>query len=964
MAPTNSISTRFTLDGAQDAAAQLAQFGAAANGMVASIGNAIKGISSGFSALESGVAKIGAITAVIGGVGTALLEFAKHSAEATNEIGHLATQSGDTIEQMSGLIGSLSTMGANTENLATAFKRLSVQIETIWPEIKKSVKDAADSVINDQQKIIQSSLAVESAQLALFNARARLATLTGHPFDPEILKAQEIKAAMLAVSEAEARLAETIQKRAEAAKKADEDQKNSIQTVAAAVKSVTDGVAGFQEASAKANLNVDNIIKGLVVNSGPAVAQLGQFRGTIEDLGNQAPKVRDVFLKLADFMKNSGDNALNTAVAFKLFGRGVEQNLIEALSQGSGAIQKNIDRLKELGVVLGESDKHAAEDFRKSINALSFDLSTTSTKIGNLFAPAFSAGFQALATLIENNHQVILSWANDIANRVKPIITDFFNILTGQKVETPWLAAIVSATKAAADGFSRLLPIATLVLTTIGVALTLVAALVNDTFGTKLDAASVAMIAFALRVLPVWASVAVAIGIVIQFMDNLTASSTTTNVALEATGRRLAALKDLLAGNISLKDFKDIWTQIGEDANAAYQKIQKGTTDTGSKINSVFDKVRSDTAANFKKLAEDANASLKDLNGPKTATPAANADSLKPVTAGIKEVSAASKEAQERIALAAQEIKLISAAPFTALKDGIQSTDGPLIRSVGGINDLKDGLQTVGGTLGAAKVIGVGKAFGQVALDAQKAAENVDNLDQELGQVKLDPAAEIDLAAPFEKAKDESLTLWQTIADKWNISPIDAQKLNIDGQFVEIFGNIVTKAQETWDRVKQIFSQQLPAPGGVGVGAGGGGGGGEGFAGGGTVRGPGSSTSDSIWARLSDGEFVMRAAAVQRYGVNFMHAINSMRIPHLNLGGLANNIEASFANMIPVPRFANGGLVPALTQGGGKQLVSLPLFLNGKQFSLQGTNDQVKNFTKAAVMSGVASLGVKPRWRR
>ena len=70
----------------------------------------------------------------------------------------------------------------------------------------------------------------------------------------------------------------------------------------------------------------------------------------------------------------------------------------------------------------------------------------------------------------------------------------------------------------------------------------------------------------------------------------------------------------------------------------------------------------------------------------------------------------------------------------------------------------------------------------------------------------------------------------------------------------------------------------------------------KGFATGGLVSGPGTSTSDSIPARLSAGEYVLRAAAVRRLGVDFLHALN---------GGLS------------VPRwqgvrlaFAEGGLVP------------------------------------------------------
>jgi hypothetical protein len=64
------------------------------------------------------------------------------------------------------------------------------------------------------------------------------------------------------------------------------------------------------------------------------------------------------------------------------------------------------------------------------------------------------------------------------------------------------------------------------------------------------------------------------------------------------------------------------------------------------------------------------------------------------------------------------------------------------------------------------------------------------------------------------------------------------------------------------------------------------------FPGGGFVRGPGSSKSDSIFAMFPSGgqalisntEYVVRAEAVKKYGVNFMDALNQ---GHLKLGGLA-----------------------------------------------------------------------------
>jgi hypothetical protein len=78
----------------------------------------------------------------------------------------------------------------------------------------------------------------------------------------------------------------------------------------------------------------------------------------------------------------------------------------------------------------------------------------------------------------------------------------------------------------------------------------------------------------------------------------------------------------------------------------------------------------------------------------------------------------------------------------------------------------------------------------------------------------------------------------------------------------------------------------------------------RGLASGGHIRGPGTSTSDSILARLSDGEFVLNAAAVQRIGVGTLNALNhDGRLVNLGPGGDAGG--AHFG----LPGFADGGSV-------------------------------------------------------
>jgi hypothetical protein len=82
-----------------------------------------------------------------------------------------------------------------------------------------------------------------------------------------------------------------------------------------------------------------------------------------------------------------------------------------------------------------------------------------------------------------------------------------------------------------------------------------------------------------------------------------------------------------------------------------------------------------------------------------------------------------------------------------------------------------------------------------------------------------------------------------------------------------------------------------------------------GLAEGGMVSGPGTATSDSIPAQLSNGEFVQPSHAVRHYGPGFMEALRTLQFPRPRyaFGGLVQAHQRA--------RFATGGLVAA---GGGQ----------------------------------------------
>ncbi|MCW8156716.1 hypothetical protein D7243_11005 [Stutzerimonas stutzeri] len=105
------------------------------------------------------------------------------------------------------------------------------------------------------------------------------------------------------------------------------------------------------------------------------------------------------------------------------------------------------------------------------------------------------------------------------------------------------------------------------------------------------------------------------------------------------------------------------------------------------------------------------------------------------------------------------------------------------------------------------------------------------------------------------------------------------------------------------------------------------------FATGGYISGPGTGTSDSIPAFLSNGEYVIRAAAVRKLGKNALDLLN---------------------RGIPIPRFSDGGMVGrvASLDTAPRNLGSLDISLGGDTFQVFADSSQADQLRIAAKKFG------------
>ncbi len=126
------------------------------------------------------------------------------------------------------------------------------------------------------------------------------------------------------------------------------------------------------------------------------------------------------------------------------------------------------------------------------------------------------------------------------------------------------------------------------------------------------------------------------------------------------------------------------------------------------------------------------------------------------------------------------------------------------------------------------------------------------------------------------------------------------------------------------------------------------------LAGGGQVDGPGTTTSDSIFARLSRGEFVVKAAAVQAYGASLFHALNNMQLPGFAQGGIYDGGVGGYND-----KFKDWA------KGRGGDYATLNLTIDGKTFSgFKGPKSTVDDLSSFAIARQASAAGNNPSWMK
>lgn len=243
--------------------------------------------------------------------------------------------------------------------------------------------------------------------------------------------------------------------------------------------------------------------------------------------------------------------------------------------------------------------------------------------------------------------------------------------------------------------------------------------------------------------------------------------------------------------------------------------------------------------------------------------------------------------------------------------------------------EIDNKLSSIGSSAGSAFTFGLSDEFAKMKsmIENQLSGIDLSSLDSKYAEM-------------LKKIKDTSKEAEAQISNVGN-----ALVSNMTNGFTSIIDGTKTMSQAFEDMAKNILNdlirimiQAQITKSIMSAGFTSGTGGVAGFASGGYVHGAGSSTSDSIPARLSNGEFVVRASAVDKVGVGFLNYIN-------NLG--------SKTSRITMPNeFANGGMV---STGSGQ--VGVEIINNGSGKEVTEASYDPKNMVVTVIIDDIVRNG-------
>lgn len=653
---------------------------------------------------------------------------------------------------------------------------------------------------------------------------------------------------------------------------------------------------------------------------GEAANGTGIAAKTYEQLGirikNTDGSIRDsndVLNEVADAMQAMGTQAEKAAVAAALFGReGVALSL--TMKDGSKGLNAFRQRARELGLVIDESLLRSAETANDQLDVLARTLKAQLTTAIVSFAPAItrlSQGFiDAIPTikgvasqLVELKGAFILLGKSLVVSKLAGVTKSFAGIAVG----------IQSATSAVQLFNVALKKIA--VAAVIGVTtdrLIKLGSLVKQHLDIKEQASSFIQAQQDIMQANIQSSQ----------INVLNKKQFLELARTEQQGylKRLESAKSFWDAKLKLEARSNFESKKASEAARINRQLGQGLNDLKATLNSrlsletnhanALKNIQNSTLSSFKENLKNQLIAYDESNNQLKALQAQRISIAKEFNQLITDVESTPEKGQE---LSVLDISRLQQDAQAAMKDGLYD------EALNKVQKVKEVIRTLNQSGNVTKAYLADQAKGAAELadkimarQIQQQENSIQNIKQKIGEIQKDTEYLKLLTVGFdiESATKSADELKAEIQNRLAANPLTVPVVTVPTD-----GDVNTRADSLLSRI--------PAK-----------------ARGGYIMGPGTETSDSILARLSRGEFVLKAKAVKHYGLSFLQQLNQMQLPKFNQGGL-----------VP-PR------VPVIStpKPSSTSVATLQLNLNNDAFQVQTQNvDVVQALTKAVSREALKS---------
>lgn len=414
-------------------------------------------------------------------------------------------------------------------------------------------------------------------------------------------------------------------------------------------------------------------------------------------------------------------------------------------------------------------------------------------------------------------------------------------------------------------------------------------------------------------------------------MSGLTGSSKSAADAFQYMGKSSSQLKkDLTEANDAIADYKKRLAEIDKSALPKGEKqdqkdtVNKGLNEAMTRRSLIMAALKAQSLGNAGATQQETSAingliaatnKLNEANLTSLDKRAASQQAIADAKKGYKDLASALKFHNGQLDLSTQKSRdaeaLISKIATTSNDLGKQLAD----QKAPWQDQIANWKNSTTALTGALTAMGLGKT------QAQELAASMLQIPNVAPQISLDVT---DLQTKLNAAKEElkhvpdsrKAAVRANIADlQTKLRTAKAALAALDGATANTYVNNKTKnttINETIYHTSGSLHDVVGATGGLFTGNSFK----KGFAKGGLIRGPGTGTSDDIPAPwLSNGEFVMKNAAVRKYGERFMHAVNSgrMKVTGYAKGGKVSKASKAAAAQRSSEKEARGQAVGDLT---------------------------------------------------